>query len=256
MAFLQSFYNTPVLHRIRTLTITKPTTLRQGQRQDELDISMVIEAVIVDGVKPRETLMPKEPLKAEYLTAKRNYNDILARNIFLGPNTSSDPGRINPVEITKYNKLTTVVQNHWSGKVEAFFRDLAAPNPSLEVRLRPSAGFDEFAIKDGNGESIVKGKVIKIDVDNREVYFKVGDKYYRIHTGQSFEQAMRKASPRARSRPSAWCRRWSRPRRPRSQHRKHKRPEFPGSRRLPRCSGRLRSWIWGGRSAAVSARLL
>lgn len=193
VSFLEDFYNSALFHRIRMLEITKPSTLRPGMRNDDLDIKMVIEAFIVDGVKPRDKLEPEGPKPDQLAQPKRNYSDILARNIFNGP--SFGPGEYqptNPVEITRLHRLTTVFQNHWSGRVEAFFRDLAGADPAVETRLRATAGFDDFKIRDPRGDTVVSGKVVKIEVDDRSVVFKINDKYYRIHNGQSFDQAMRK----------------------------------------------------------------
>jgi hypothetical protein len=203
--FLDSFYGTPLLHRIRSMAITKPQTLRQGQRQDELDIAMVVEALVLDGAETRAGLLPAKPPeppkaaptgpteKAAEPPAKRDYADIYARNIFTGP--VYDGRRQNPVEITRYYRLTTVWENHWSQKSEAYIRDLAGPTPTVETRMRASAGFDTFVIKDLNGKDVIKGKVVKIDMDNRDVLFTVDGKYYRIHVGESFESAMRKPIP-------------------------------------------------------------
>jgi hypothetical protein len=181
--------------------------VRQGQRQDELDISLVVEALVLDGAETRPGLMPAKPPeppkppvpekpsdKAAPAPAKREYADIFNRNIFIGPFYDR---RQNPVEITRYYRLTTVWENHWSQKVEAYIRDLAGPTPTIETRIRASAGFDTFLIKDLEGKDIVKGRVVKIDVDNRDVLFTADGKFYRIHVGESFEAAMRRPIPEA-----------------------------------------------------------
>src|SRR5262249_31358552 len=55
---LEGFYRTGLLHQIKTLSISKPVTLQQGQRQDELDVSLSIEALVVTGADKRQGLMP------------------------------------------------------------------------------------------------------------------------------------------------------------------------------------------------------
>ncbi|HLW66428.1 MAG TPA: hypothetical protein VKS79_14030, partial [Gemmataceae bacterium] len=57
--FLDRFYRLPLLHRISNFRITRPLTVMVGQRQTELDFSITVEALIVEGAEKRDTLLPK-----------------------------------------------------------------------------------------------------------------------------------------------------------------------------------------------------
>src|SRR5262249_10849435 len=63
--FLDRFYRTPLLHRIRTMSVQRPVTVTPQQRQNELKINLTIEALIVDGAEKRETLLPRDLKDAE-----------------------------------------------------------------------------------------------------------------------------------------------------------------------------------------------
>ena len=51
-----------------------------------------------------------------------------------------------------------------------------------------SAAFDSFRVVDSAGEPIVKAKVVQID--ERDVVFRVGEKYYTLHLGQSLQDVL------------------------------------------------------------------
>jgi hypothetical protein len=155
---------------------------------NEVDVTLVIEALVLDSVKTRDTLIPKDVSTPERLASGRNYKDIARKNIFLGPSADS---KADPIEITRYVRLTSITEDLDAQKTEAFFRDLASPLG--ETRMRATTPFDQFKIKDPQGEDVIKGKVVRIT--DRDVIFQIDDKFYRLHVGESFEQAMKQAIP-------------------------------------------------------------
>ena len=58
------------------------------------------------------------------------------------------------------------------------------------TRLRAESGFDYFRILNEKGDTLVRGKVVNIEP--REIIFKVDDNYYAVHMDQSLEEAMKK----------------------------------------------------------------
>ena len=58
------------------------------------------------------------------------------------------------------------------------------------TRLRAEPGFDTFRILDNDGETLVRGKVIRLD--DRELIFEAQDSYYSMHVGQNLDQALKR----------------------------------------------------------------
>lgn len=195
--FMHKFYEKPLLHQIKSVVIHVPETNRQDQNQrpDELDLTVEVEALVVDGAKPRDVLLAKDAPPAKVLSPdkERDYAKLTQKNIFFG-NRAMDTGPRStpPAEITQYVRLTTIWENVTDHKLEAWFRDLAAANPDLEVRMRVEPGFDKFVIRDAKGDIMVEGFVARIDQPGREVIFRVGEKFYRVHMGESVLSSMRR----------------------------------------------------------------
>ena len=82
------------------------------------------------------------------------------------------------IEATEFVYLTDIT--HTGNKAEAFLFDRYN---NSKTRLRASAGFDSFRVRDSKGETLVQGKVVRID--DRDVIFRAGEKYYSIHVGQN-----------------------------------------------------------------------
>ena len=86
VAFLDKFYATPLLHRIRTLKIDRPVTTTAQQGKTDLNITLSIEALIVDGAEKRDTLLPAGVTVPKRLArTDEQYASIAGRDIFYGP---------------------------------------------------------------------------------------------------------------------------------------------------------------------------
>src|SRR5205823_912441 len=59
-----------------------------------------------------------------------------------------------------------------------------------KTRLRKEAGFDSFKILDNDGETRLRGRVIKIEP--RDVVVSINEKYYDFHIGESLEETLKK----------------------------------------------------------------
>jgi hypothetical protein len=183
VSFLERFHRTPLLHRIKKMTIRRPATSTPGQERDELNVDLTIEALVLEGAENRKTLMPSENVQKEILAkSSRNYAAIAGKNIFLGP--ADRPELPEPIEVTEWVKLTDISES--GGRWEAFLFDVYN---NRNTRLRLDRGFDTFRILDDEGEYVVRGKLERLD-NSRELIFSEDGKYYRMHVGQSLAEAL------------------------------------------------------------------
>jgi len=154
--FMRSFYSQPLLHQIKTINIIRPSDQR-AQGRKELDISMNIEALVLDNAPARPTLLPviREiallsgvasftghnmrsvaegrgstlPPADVLASASREYLAIASKDVFFGPPPKVAVQR-EPVEPdlppeddhSPFVTLTSIVGND-DGKIVAVFRD-------------------------------------------------------------------------------------------------------------------------------------
>jgi hypothetical protein len=213
--FLQAFYRTGLLNRIKVLAIRRPLTGGNQAETRELDATLTIEALIVTGVENRPTLQPgmdprlvwieavtalrRAPLSGLALVPwavgptgplgpgdlaeqARNYASITGKDIFFGP-PATEP-RQEEVQVTSFVHLTDITQT--DKRNEAFLYDRLN---NKKTRLRAETGFDSFRVEDGEGETVLHGKVVKIDA--RDLVFKADDKYYNLHIGESLADTLK-----------------------------------------------------------------
>jgi hypothetical protein len=223
---LRDFQQTPLLHKIKSLTIERVenTAALRKKRDDVVTVAMTVEALVVTGAERRPTnllgvdhrllaldaltvlrrgpaaiaLVPSvagptgllgKQLLAANAPPDRTYDDIAKKNIFQGqPEADRGGGYSNPggpIDVTRYTFLTST--NIGEKGPEAFYYIRTS---NRWTRLRESLGFNAFQVKDEDGQQVlVDGKVVRIE--SRDVYFRVGNDYYKIHIGQNFEQALR-----------------------------------------------------------------
>lgn len=215
---LERFYHTGLLHRVKGLQITRPltSTTPQQQRSGELDFKMTIEALVLTGADSRPYLLPnlsRRLLFIDIVTALRRgpvglalvpwavgpagplgpheatesfrkYAAIAGKNIFFGPQPVVVDRTKEDVELTRYVYLTHTSRD--DQRVEAFLYDRYN---NRQTRLRTSPGFDSFRVMDLEGEPLVRGKVIQIN--QREIVFRVDENYHVLHIGQNLEDALK-----------------------------------------------------------------
>src|SRR5207253_10888403 len=85
----------------------------------------------------------------------------------------------------RYVHLTDITHNT-ERPCEAFFYDRFN---GRNTRLRAETGFDTFWIRDGEDQTVVRGKVVRLE--GREMVFQSDDNFYAIHVGETLEQAMK-----------------------------------------------------------------
>jgi len=174
---------------------------------------MTVEALIVAGAENRPTLLPgvaRRLLAVDVVAAlqrvpaglglviwaagptgplgpgvlaqpTRQYAAIAKRNIFLGSTTD----RPEVGEIARFVHLTDITTDS-ERPCEAFFYDRYN---GTTTRLRVETGFDVFWIRDSEGETLVHGKVIRLE--GRELVFQWDDNYYSMQVGENLAQALK-----------------------------------------------------------------
>jgi hypothetical protein len=211
---MENFYQTGLLHAIKSLSVEMPQLAgpdqRPDTRRDELRIQMTVEALIVNGAPNRPYLLPNidsrllaldvaaalraGPTGMAYAvwaagptgprgpsvlaSPHRNYSAIAAKNIFLGP-----PTREESVEIAPYVYLTHIVVSDQSGEAYLYDRFNEAER---KLTSRGQATF-----RDSTGQHSFTMRAEQIDV--RDLVFSVGEgekRYYRMHVGQNIEDAL------------------------------------------------------------------
>jgi hypothetical protein len=218
VGFLDKFYHTGLLHQIRTIAVQRPLTAASAQRPNDLDINLTIEALVLHDAASRDVLLPNIPSRSivlDLFTAfcrkpaglalaaweagpsgslgpgtlarpARNYSDIATKNVFFGP----PPPKTRPadeIQVARFVFLTDITES--KGRYQAFLYDRVN---NKKTRLRTSAGFDSFRVSDDDGNTLVRGKVVRIDP--RGLIFTADDRYYELHIGDSIAQAMQKPS--------------------------------------------------------------
>ncbi|MCI0680645.1 MAG: hypothetical protein L0Y71_00960 [Gemmataceae bacterium] len=209
----------PIAHRIKSLTLAPADAA--GSNAGKLKIQMGIEALVVHKANslqpyisaPDTRLAAVESLTA-YLRAPgglaigswavarvavknavateellaRNYSDIPNRNVFTGPLPPPVVEEDTPVDDLDVLAHTYLVQTSPTVD-EAFLRIYIYRAP--EIRVRPkSGGYQIFRIFNEDRDLVVvRGKALR--VDQRDLYFQVGEDIYAVHLGQSLKQAMR-----------------------------------------------------------------
>jgi hypothetical protein len=214
---LTEFYKTGLLHQIKNLSVQRALTARSAEQTNFLDINMTIEALNVAGAGKRPELLPNvdmryfvfdaanvlqngpiSPVLAGWAAGpagalgpgrlaepSRDYAEVAAKNIFFGAEAVDVAGKKEEA-VTRYVHLTDITRanNRW----EAFLYDRYN---NRQTRLRVEAGFDSFRILDDEGETVLRGKVVRMEP--RELVFKVDNKYYALHVGQNLEEAMKRS---------------------------------------------------------------
>jgi hypothetical protein len=222
VVLLEGFYHTSLMHKINRLDIKKPMTVftatpGQPQRQNTVDVTIDIEALILGKAAKRSTLLPTvDPylVARDAITAvqggpyglalvpwavgmtgplgprrlaptNRDYVRIGGKNVFFGSVRIQVPTKDN-IDVTQFVKLTDITGTVSRSEAKLYNMWTNSDN----YRLRTTAGFNAFKIVNDEGDTLVQANVVRIDL--RQVIFKVGDKYYALHIGDTIQDAMKR----------------------------------------------------------------
>ena len=185
---LEGLRKAPVAHRVKSLTLDR-ADVTSPSPDPRLNVRLVIEALIVRGAEAKPDAPPvaqRAPLKD---LGDRNYADIARKNVFAGAPLPSPPD-VDPdagLEIAQFVKLDTTDVD---GK-QAFLRNYLHKSGPMRLRSVPRSGYDTFRVtNEDRSKTLLRAKVLRID--QRDVYFQVGEDVYGVHIGQSIADAMRR----------------------------------------------------------------
>lgn len=200
--WMDRFYKMRLLHQIRNLTITVPVGSDSNARrgQNDLDITMTLEALILDNAEQRKTLMPEKPVDLPPVLARpeRQYASIAGKNIFYGSQQREATAQRPAVDVSPYVKFDGV--SHEAGEATATLFD-QYHNHDYQIRPTSSGGFNvevsyyingrkrqlrkgpTLQLQDSTGEVKWIGEIVRIG--DRELILRDEDQYYRLHIGES-----------------------------------------------------------------------
>jgi len=218
----ESFHRTRLLQQIRTFTISVVDKRGEGSEKtasELLNVHMTVEALIVPGAEERPRLEPNVLPKAMRVLASakpkvvkgelprilvdpkspRPYLDITRKDPFLGLRPLSDPTvgvggigenkaggpREKAEDVLRFVRLTTLSFNgrRWEG----YIYDLGRGGAEKRVN---AVTLTEFAIHDKYANALLEGEVMLIDEE--QMIFKAGGKFYRLRVGDFFHLSVRK----------------------------------------------------------------
>lgn len=222
--FFEKFYRTPLLHHIRSLTITRPMTSTKSQEKDSLDILMTIEALILDGAEKRKTLIATDLKEADLPKrlgrSTSQYAMIAGNNVFFGPYTkkseSSEPVADTPkkdsafLAYIRFNGATAddngIKANIYDEYHQMFYVIRKRPTKTKYLvdtyeqvkdrKIRGDIGEETLTIKDSAGSVYHKYKVLRVDLS--DIYLEENGTIYRLHIGNMLAQAQKVSEDQAR----------------------------------------------------------
>jgi hypothetical protein len=182
---VQDFYRTPLLHEVRSLTLTKGAAAKNDPSgKGDLDVNLTVEALLVTGAEKRDALLPDKSIAAPQVLAEpsRYYTDMLAKNIFTGVAAVSKLSE-DRSQVLNFVKLTAL----WNSgrRWEATYYDQGKGGDEKRLTERT---INEFSVADKYDNILVEGKVVRLDGDG--VLFESGNKYYRWTCGQFLGAAL------------------------------------------------------------------
>lgn len=199
---LRDFHKTNLLHQVRSLTVAVPNAKgREKPDPKTLDLSMVVEALIVEGADDRAGIWPKTLAKSPRVLAEpdRDYNLLSKRSLFTGLASPPPPPRevvkrppppppppsrpkVNErerMETLEWVKVTMLAWNPQRLRWEATLYDQAqGKGDEIKVDTRLYKTFTIYSEKEN---AILEAKVMKIDEE--QLIFQAEGKYYRARLG-------------------------------------------------------------------------
>jgi hypothetical protein len=204
--FMKRFYELRLLHQIRKLTVQRPMTAesRTGASTD-LEINMIVEALVLDTAETRKTLVPEKVEGLQTVLAgaadeERKYPAIAGKNLFFGPPPRTDFVR-NPVDFSPFVKLNGISFNG-QGPTATLFDSYhnhsykITPHSLggyqveviyyLNQRERPLRNGKSLELYNEDGDLEFRWQVVRID--NQEMILRDDEKHYSLRVGQALSE--------------------------------------------------------------------
>jgi hypothetical protein len=212
--FMDRFYKVRLLHQIRNLTITKPLggDFRAAAAaggvpaapSTDLDVTMTIEALVLDTAEKRTTLFPDKPVEVPSPLSRTDdqYAMIAGKNIFFGPapagpRDSTGSGYFDTAPFVRLNGIASGpngleatlwdMYHNWDYKIMP--RSLGGFQVEAQYTLGGRKRADSersgktLALRDSDGKIIDEWLIVRIDP--REVILRhdASGKYFALHMG-------------------------------------------------------------------------
>jgi hypothetical protein len=198
---LKAFHQANLLHSIRNLTLTVAQQRgRVAAKPGSLDMSMQVEALLVNGAEERKDLLPDKlsyPLRvlAEPESGvERKYSYMLSHNIFTGSGrtiersfSGDEKEAEDRKDVLSFVKLTMLCYDTNKRRWAATLYDQGKGGDEIKLDQRIDK---EFTILDHAKNSLLEGKVVLID--EKQLIFKADGKYYRMHCGDFLYPCLKK----------------------------------------------------------------
>ncbi|HEX4591631.1 MAG TPA: hypothetical protein VH120_16965 [Gemmataceae bacterium] len=212
--FMDRFYKVHLLHQIRNMTIQKPirieTTTPGGAAtpNSDLDITLTIEALVLDNAEARKTLFPDKLVEVPPVLARTNdqYAMIAGKDMFFGPSlsTGSRDGGPAYTDASPFIRLTGTASgpngleamlwdrlHNWEYKISP--RSLGGFNVEAFYRIGDRKRSDRdrsgqtLALRDTDGNVMAEWQVVHIDPRAVILRDEKG-RYFDVHMGDFLAQ--------------------------------------------------------------------
>ena len=185
---LKEFHTTNLLHQVRGMGLA--VAQARGQTPPpagSLDMTMTVEALLVNGGEERTTLLPAKLSHNPVVLAEpgRSYDLMPRRNMFTGIAPALPPaslaGRIpeDKREVLRFVKLTMLWYNADRRRWEATMYDQAKGGDEKNLNTRI---LNEIKIYGETDTPLLDAKVVLIDEE--QLIFKEDGKFYRMRCGE------------------------------------------------------------------------
>lgn len=185
---LDALQRQPVIHRVKAIDLERAESIEK-EPTGRLNVHLVVEGMIIfEANNILNTDLPPKPREI-----KREYAQLAERNPFLGwiPEKKNKETPFSGPDVPLFVVLDTIATSPVAdmGEKEAFLSNRIYQ--SRPIRLRTQLGFDTFRIfeDDQNARPLYRGKVLRID--DREIYYQIGEDVYKLTMYQSLAQSMR-----------------------------------------------------------------
>lgn len=226
--FLHEFYTTGLLHQVKNLSIVRPLTVNNAnQNREQLDINMTVEALILKNADPRNELLPVFSRKLVVIDTfatmmshgglpaafahvpnilspfgefgpgklakpERDYAEISKKDIFMGVTVAMGrpAGPYDYVPPERFIHLTDISKNDRKHEAILYDRFSDRMQRLRAVNGKPDSSFNSFTFDPiVRGSNPIRGKLVRME--DRDIIIQVGERYFKLHVGESLEQAMR-----------------------------------------------------------------
>lgn len=219
--WMERFYKMRLLHQIRNLTVNVPPGgliaanpgRPDGGRRSagELDVTMTIEALVLDNAEKRTTLQPEKPAELPSLLAQpaRQYASIAGKDIFFGPPPASTGGAATAgIDLTPFIRVDSITPTGTTPTVtlwDAYSNQDYRIEPHSLGGYRVTVSFyingkkrelrssRNLEVHDSRGELQWMWEIVRID--DREIILRDEEGYYRLRVGETLQDMMTPLKP-------------------------------------------------------------